>query len=163
MSNLVKTMLLVFDNELTINHTDPHQASFVTELGETRKAQYAFRHMSCPTLSLMCFTKLMVFDENFEIDHTEWLKAAFATELGATRKACYTFRHISCPTWSITKPNVHCAQDHCCCDKSWGKPGKPVMLSDTCHVRPCPWWAKQMNNLHSDQITTQFSMCSLVV
>ena len=94
------------------------------ELGETRKASYAFRHMSCPTLSMTNLTMVLVFWRRFQ-DHTCRLTSSII------------------------------------CDKSWGQPGKQATLSDTCHVRPCPWWAKQMNNLHSEQ--PQFSMCSLVV
>ena len=115
--------------------------------------------VSNPVLDM--FHKTDGFETDFKNDHTEWPKAAFATELGETRKARYVFRHISCPTWSTTKPNDYCAQDHCCCDKSWGKPGKHAMLSDACQVRPCHWWAKQVINPYSEQ--PQFSMCSLVV
>ena len=41
------------------------------ELGATRKASYAFRHMSCPTLSMTSLTMLLVFDEDFKITHTD--------------------------------------------------------------------------------------------
>ena len=41
------------------------------ELGETRKASNAFRHISCPTLSMTNLTMLLVFDEELTINHTD--------------------------------------------------------------------------------------------
>ena len=85
----------------------------MTELGETRKAQKAFRQISRPTLSLMCFTKLTILRQTSRSIIQNDLKLHSRLSWGKPGKQVKAFRHISCPTWSITKPNDHSAQDHC--------------------------------------------------
>ena len=73
MSNLVNdefNMLLVLDEDPKIIHIQINfEHHLWQELGATRKASYAFRHMSCPTLSMTNLTMVLVFDEDFKITH----------------------------------------------------------------------------------------------
>ena len=62
------------DEDLNIAHRHVHRASntaVVTRVGGNPESQYAFRHISCPTLSMMSLTMLMVFDEDLKITHTD--------------------------------------------------------------------------------------------
>ena len=94
----------------------------MTELGETRKAQKAFRQISRPTLSLMCFTKLTILRQTSRSIIQNDLKLHSRLSWGKPGKQVKAFRHISCPTWSITKTNDRRAQDHCLCIWEGGNP-----------------------------------------